>query len=393
VAVGLYIATFAAVGAVAPYINLFFQSLGLSLGEIGILAAVLALVALVAAPAWGVIADQLLGSRAALVAASLAAAALSAVVGLTDVVIVAILFAILYQMVAPGLGPILDAYTLDLVGENRNRYSLFRAWGSAAFVVAVVVVGFLSDAFSLRALFAVLVVTLVVAAVLALFIPARTSAHAVRSLGGMRQVIGHRPMAAFLVASLIVWSANAMINAFFSIYLVSLSAPTVLVGSAWAIGALVEVPIMLSFPVIAKRVALNRIIALGAVAFLARIVVLSMTNDPYVAAATFVLHGLGYALLLVGGVTYVAGLAPRGRAATAQGVYAGVVAGLAMALGPAVAGIVANLTNLQTMFWLAAVFMAVGVVAMVIAMSSSRFGVQPLPQGADQSATDVAIAA
>ena len=104
-----------AVGAVAPYINLFFQSLGLSLGEIGILAAVLALVALVAAPAWGALADQLLGSRAALVAASLAAAALSAVVGLTDVVIVAISFAILYQLVAPGLGPILDAYTLDLV--------------------------------------------------------------------------------------------------------------------------------------------------------------------------------------------------------------------------------------------------------------------------------------
>ena len=184
-----------------------------------------------------------------------------------------------------------------------------------------------------------------------------------------------------------------MVNGFFSIYLISLQAPAVLVGSAWAIGALVEVPIMLSFSVIAKRVALNRIICLGAIAFLARIVVLSTTNDPYVAAATFVLHGFGYALLLVGGVTYVAGLAPRGRAATAQGVFAGVVAGLSMALGPAVAGIVANVTNLQTMFWVAAVVMAVGVVAMVIAMSSSRFGDRPLPHGADQAATDVATAA
>jgi MFS family permease len=205
----------------------------------------------------------------------------------------------------------------------------------------------------------------------------------------MREVVRTRPLLAFLVASLIGWSANAMVNGFFSIYLISLQAPAVLVGSAWAIGALVEVPIMLSFSAIAKRVALNRIVALGAVAFLARIVVLAMTNDPYVAAATFVLHGFGYALLLVGGVTYVAGQAPSGRAATAQGVFAGVVAGLAMALGPAVAGIVANVTNLRTMFWVAALVMAIGVVAMVIAMSSSRFGNRSLPQGADQAATDV----
>jgi PPP family 3-phenylpropionic acid transporter len=198
---------------------------------------------------------------------------------------------------------------------------------------------------------------------------------------------------AFLVASLIVWSANAMINAFFSIYLVSLNAPTVLVGSAWAVGALVEVPIMLAFPLIARRVALNRLLALGAVAFLARIVVLSLTSDPYVAAATFVLHGLGYALLLVGGVTYVAGLAPRGRAATAQGVFAGVAAGLAMALGPAVAGLVANATNLHTMFVVAAGVMAVGVIAMTIAVSSSRFAARPLPSGADQASTDAATAA
>ena len=53
VAIGLYVTAFAAVGAAAPYLPVYYQSLGLSLDAIGLLAAVAALCALIAAPARG----------------------------------------------------------------------------------------------------------------------------------------------------------------------------------------------------------------------------------------------------------------------------------------------------------------------------------------------------
>ena len=186
-----------------------------------------------------------------------------------------------------------------------------------------------------------------------------------------------RPVAVFLIASLIVWTANAMVNNFFSIYLASLNAPSALIGSAWAIGAIVEVPVMLAFPFLAARFGLNRVIVVGAVAFLLRILVLVVTNDATIASAAMVLHGVGYALLLVGGVTYIAGLAPPGRAATAQGVFAGVIAGLAQAVGPATAGIIAGAASIPAMFAVAAVVSAAGVVAMSIAVSRRRFSSPP----------------
>ena len=82
------------------------------------------------------------------------------------------------------------------------------------------------------------------------------------------------------------------------------------------------------------------------------------------------LHGAGFALLLVGGVTYVAARAPSGSAATAQGVLAGVVFGLAQAIGPGIAGLIAGAASIHSMFTFAAIASAVGLVAVGLAVSS-----------------------
>jgi len=87
-----------------------------------------------------------------------------------------------------------------------------------------------------------------------------------------------------------------------------------------------------------------------------------------VVTAAMALHGVGYALLLVGGVTYVARYAPKGSEATAQGVLSGVVLGLSWAVGPGVGGLIAGALGLEQMFVLATLTSLVGVVAVALAV-------------------------
>src|SRR4249920_1329824 len=70
VAIGLYAFVFAAVGAWAPYMPVYFSSLGLPLDAIGLIATLGALCSLVAAPVWGVLSDQTFGARTALIVAA-----------------------------------------------------------------------------------------------------------------------------------------------------------------------------------------------------------------------------------------------------------------------------------------------------------------------------------
>jgi nitrate/nitrite transporter NarK len=78
-----YVALFAAVGASAPYLPVYYRSLGFGLDAVGFLTALAAAMGLMAAPVWGSIADRsavprLVMPAAAGLAAS-AALALSAV--------------------------------------------------------------------------------------------------------------------------------------------------------------------------------------------------------------------------------------------------------------------------------------------------------------------------
>jgi len=63
-----YFAFFAGNAAFIPYSPLFYQSRGLGLREIGLTVSVAALIGLVAAPAWGGVADRLGGSPRVLLA-------------------------------------------------------------------------------------------------------------------------------------------------------------------------------------------------------------------------------------------------------------------------------------------------------------------------------------
>ena len=54
-------------------------------------------------------------------------------------------------------------------------------------------------------------------------------------------------MALFLAGVFLVWTALSALNAFYSIQIVALGGGATLVGVAWALGAVVEVPIMYGF--------------------------------------------------------------------------------------------------------------------------------------------------
>ncbi len=363
-----FVSVFAAVGASAPYLPLYYQSLGMSLDAIGLLAAVVALCALFAAPAWGVLSDAFRGSRWVLPAASLLAAGATAVMAaMTDPVVVALL-AVAFWLSFAGVIPLLDSRALETVADDQNRYSRLRAWGSASFVVSAVFVGAMIQNTNLRSLFLVLVSSLVITALIALGLRSQSTQGVLPRFSGVRTVLRSRILLSFLGAALIAWAANSSINAFLSIYLIEIGAAEGLVGLSWAIGAVVEVPLLLAFPFLARRVGVERLVLAGAVLLFLRALSIAVVRDPSLVALTMALHGGGFALLLVGGVTYVARHAPAGAAATAQGVLTGMIVGLAQVIGPGIGGIVANQFGLTSLFLVSAVASLVAIVGLAIAL-------------------------
>ncbi len=350
-----YLALYASVGASFPYFAVFYGSRGLGLETIGLLTALTAGAGLVAAPVWGTVADRFAGSWAVLPAAATLAAAGAVALVLAQGPVLIGLAVMAMSLAFSGLGPTLDARALETVGGRRDRYGGLRAWGSASFIVVVAATGALIERAGPSSMFVIYVAALLVLAVVT--IPLRGAVNEIRlpRLTGIGVVLGHPPLARFLLAVLLVWSASMGINWYYSIHLLELGAPGELVGAAWAIGALVEVPIMSAYAWLASRVGAERLLILGALAFALRAFALAIVNDPLLATLTMAIHGIGYALVLIGGVTYVARHAPPAVAATAQGILSATVFSLALIIGPSVGSFTAAAWGPIAMFVLSGI--------------------------------------
>jgi PPP family 3-phenylpropionic acid transporter len=382
-AASTYIVYFVAVGAAFPYLPVHYRALGLDLGTIGLLAALSAATQLVAAPAWGAVADVFGRSRLTLPAAALMAAGGAFALALAREPITVTAAVVALSVGLAGIGPVLDARTMELLGADRPRYGRVRAWGSVSFVVSAALCGPLLDARGTGALFLVYVPCLALTALIALSVPRRaTKRHAGLRLG-TSQLIRQPRMARFLVGALLVWAALAAVNGFYSIQVVALGGGASLVGLTWVVGALVEIPIMWTFPRLSARFGAERLLVTGGALFAARNFLAAVAPNGITLVAIAPLEGAAFGLFFVGGVGFVAARAPAGLAGTAQGIFSATT-GLATILGTGAAGLIASALTIPGLFAVAGV---VGVVAAIVVADAVRGAV--LPAGAVPGLTAV----
>lgn len=381
-----YIVYFTAVGAGFPYLPVFYRGLGLDLGAIGVVSAVFAGCQMIGAPAWGALADRWPRSRLTLPAAALLSAVAGLSLGLSRDIPQVVISAAVLALGLGGIGPILDARTLDILGADRIRYGQLRAWGSVAFVVTALVVGGLIDARGDPALFLVYVPALVVTGLIAASLPRRPTTRSVSILRGAWVLILGPGMRTFLGGSLLVWTTLNAVNSFYSIQIVGLGAPAATVGIAWAAGAVVEVPIMFGYPRLAARFGTGRLLVAGAAAFAVRGFLAATATDPTTLVLIAPIEGLAFGLFFVSGVNFVAQRAPRGLAATAQGVYT-TTSGLGAILGAGLGGIVAGSLSIPGLFAVASAagVLAAGVLALAVGSSPAPAIEEPSAVGIGDS--------
>ncbi|HEY6057286.1 MAG TPA: MFS transporter [Candidatus Limnocylindrales bacterium] len=367
-----YVAYFSAIGAVFPYLPIYYRSLGLDLSAVGLLAALSAATQLVSAPLWGGLNDTFARSRLPIPAAAMTAAFGAVLLVLArDLPSAAAGIAIVAIGVA-GIGPVLDARTLDLLGSDRQRYGQVRAWGSAAFVVSSMLVGILVDRAGVASLFAVYVPCLVLTAVIGLTLPRpAVGRRHVNLLGGAMGVVRGPGMTLFLVGGLLVWTMLQAANAYYSVRVAALGGANQVVGLSWAVGAAVEVPVMFAFAKLSRRFGTELLLVCGAVLFAVRGGAAALAADPLALVAIAPIEGVGFALFSVGAVGFVASRAPTGYGATAQGVYAAVL-GLASIIGAACAGAFVDAAGVQALFGVAALGGAGASVVVALAVRNPR---------------------
>jgi PPP family 3-phenylpropionic acid transporter len=327
-----YFASFAALGAYAPFFPRWLEARGVVGLAMGLVAGLVPAMGVLGPPAVGVLADALhaRGSllRVCALGSSLAMAALALAAWTGRASSVGVVFAavLVYAVFRSPMVMLADVINLEQVRAAGTTYGAIRLWGSLGFLVAALAVGRAVDPQALGALPATVAVLLLAAFVSALPLPARPVPAHLPGAGDARALVVSPSFGPFLIISLLAQVAHSGYDLCFSLHLRDLGATDGTTGAAWALGVVVEIAFMASASRLVARFSAPRLLVAALFGATVRWALLATVYSVPLLLLLQPLHALSFALWWIASLAYLDARAPAHAMATAQGLFTAAVA-------------------------------------------------------------------
>ncbi len=365
----LYFLTFAAVGALTPYVYLYLQRLGLSGGEIGLIASMRPLATLLGPSLTVALAARLsAGNRALPLTMALAVIPSALLFGTRGFwgLAAALFLLALFQSPSAAL---LDDATLRRIEGTNQSYGRVRLWGSLGFICTVYIVGVAAETSGFTAVLSGNLVAIALGAGIAFFAARRGELPAVsaragsgpfwRSLASAIELSRETPAILWVLgAGILARIASFAHTNFFAIYGDQLGMTESVIGAAWVIGVVSEVAIMAAGPGLDKRLDARALFLIGTAAGAIRWAVHAASYSPAVILLVQGLHGLTFGAFHIGAVTLIHQLLPEDRKTEGQSAWAS-TAGLSGIIGGYAGGAIYDWAGIRVLFALSAALAAV----------------------------------
>lgn len=332
-----YFTYFALFGIYIPYFTLYYESLGLTPIQIGLLGSIVPLMRPLVAWVWTYPADRL-GRRheAAVLSCALTAVAFALYLipeGFTGLVLATFALSLVH---APSLA-FAEAATLDHSRRTGTPYGRVRVWGSIGFVLASFAFGAVVDRAPIRtALHAALLFSVLNAAA-SLMLP-RPPAAPAESRTSLKGFLARPGVIAFYAAAMLMQASHGAYYTFFSIHMAASGRSGRVIGSLWALGVVAEMAILVAATRWLDAAPTSSLLTTCFLLAAARWGLYAASTSLLVAIPAQILHAFTYAAFHVAAVTATHRIFPRDLRASGQAVYGGVTYGAGSVIGSLASG-------------------------------------------------------
>ena len=349
---GIYTAVGLSTASIAPFIPVILKGRGLDPATIGVLAALAAVAATLVVPAWGHLADAIVGRARAfqiglLIAASLAAGLLLDL----PLVAVAAMFASFTVFASLFIG-LADALAVVDLPAPERQYGALRAHASLSFTVGVVAVGFLYSWAGYGAAPAVFLIWACTLLFLVGRIPDRTAASHLRSsrhetegerggrFGSPGRASAVQPRL-WLVLAIFALAFAGLQGAltFIGIRIVELGGQPSDVAISFGVAALAEIPGLVAAGWLGRRIGLRWLFVASLLLY--GLCITTWGILPYAVAinSTRAVTGLCNGSLMAARVLMVPRLLPQSLQATGQVLFQAATLGFGTVMGSVIGGV------------------------------------------------------
>jgi PPP family 3-phenylpropionic acid transporter len=315
-----YAAYFVLTGIQLPYLPLWLELKGLDAREIGIVLAIPTLIRIISVPAIARLSDRYGDARRILILLSFAGALGYCGLGFASAALTIAAIVVLMSIPNTPIMTIADAYALQRL--DARSYGPVRLWGSVAFVVANIGVGYAIDRIAPENIVWLLAAAAVALALMSLLLvpheASRTAPHAAVRAG---MLLRKPAFLAIVAAAALIQASHAFYYAFSTVQWKAAGFEGSAIGFLWATGVVAEILLFALAGRLPPAIGPAALLTMGAAGAVIRWTAMAFDPQGWILLPLQALHGLSFGATHLGTVAYVARSAPPGLAATAQGIF------------------------------------------------------------------------
>lgn len=334
-----YFLYFAAFASLLPYFVLFYQSLGFSGAQIGLLTGVPPLISLFGAPFGTGLADRTRRHKLIMsVGLVVAIAVMLTLPNMDRFVFVFALIALFNFFMSP-VASLSDSATMTMLGEQKEMYGRIRMGGTIGWGIFAQIAGFLLALYGLKILFYVFSAIMFINFFVVQKLSFGEAEKRDEKTGTIGILLKERHWVIFLVSAFLGGVGAFSAAAYLSPYLQELGADGKQIGFAFLVATLTELPAFFFANLFVKRLTAYRLFVISLILLGVRSLLFGVISN---LALVIVLQGLGgviFPAMWAAGVAYADANAPVGLKSTAQGLFGSMTFGFGAAFSGFVGGL------------------------------------------------------
>lgn len=321
-----YGSTFGIAGIHLPFFPVWLKAIGLDVAWIGLIIATPSLCRFTVQPFATAAAERHHVLRGTMIALAFASAGGFALLGLLHQPLILLAVYLLIACVWTPITPLTDGYALKGVTRHGLDYGRMRLWGSASFMIAALVGGWLLDLIDPRNVIWIIVAAAVLSALVSLGLPALDEAamtpaqphpHAQAAPARASSLLRAPLFLAIVAASALIQGSHAAYYAFASITWQNAGYGGFAVAALWSLGVIAEIVVFLLSPRLTLSPA--TMVLIGAASAVVRWILTALEPPLALLTAVQLLHGLTFGITQVGIVALMVRAVPHHMLASAQG--------------------------------------------------------------------------
>lgn len=350
----VYFFLFGAIGAMTPFLSLHYRNAGLSGTELSILLSVTPVLLFISQPIFGPMTDRS-GHRGRMLSLLfLALAGSGALLSLGSSFWTLLPLVVLWAFFAGPLVPIADSIALGEAQRTGVGYPQLRLWGSIGFVLTTTGLGKLYNLIDLRWAFAFYAALNLLAFGFARRLPPDGLSSKRPVWPALKAALRNPQLLGFLLCSALLQTTQAAHSSFFSIHVENLGGTKGMVGMAWGIAALTEVPVWLVLSRVTRRTGPLPLIAFSAGMYALRWFLNAIAPSAELILALQLLQGLSFAVFMPTAVLLINELVPADLRTSGQALLVMVNGGIATVVGNITSGYIVDMSSTAQLYRIAA---------------------------------------